>query len=366
MRITGLNLQDFRNIASASLEFKDTNEFILGANAQGKSNLLEALSLVTALRSFRTRDIGDMVRFGTGAARLRYLIDHEKEGTSEVFCELMPSRKEISLDGQKVKRLGDFLGKFPSVVFSSQDIQFLRGSPSLRRRFMDLSLSAMDAEYYAALRDYHRSLKERNALLKQKPSPGAAELSSFEKMLAPAAAVMVKKRQQLTAALCDEMGAAYREISGSLEQPSLRYKPSTNYRSEDEFLAMLEKNRPRDLVYGSTQSGPHRDDFVLVLGDREAQPFSSEGQQRSLVLALKLAQVDWFRKHSGLKPVILADDILGELDNARREGFWRALPRDLQVFATGTAPPPDDPIQSWSFLGVEKGVFFNLPEIKSS
>ncbi len=355
MRITGLNLQDFRNIASASLEFSGNHHFILGANAQGKSNLLEALSLVTALRSFRTRDIGDMLRFGADRAQMRYLVDHEKEGNCEVLCELKVNRKEITLDGQKISRFGDFLGKFPTVVFSSHDIQFLRGSPGLRRRFMDLSLSVMDTEYYAAMRSFHKSLKDRNLLLKQ--NADTAELVAFEKVMAPAAAIMVAKRHVLTASLCDKMSAVYQEISGTDETPALIFKPSCDCGSEADFLKKLEKNRARDIVYGSTQTGPHRDDYTLGLAGREARSFSSEGQQRSLVLALKLAQVDWFRKNSGLKPVILADDILGELDEVRREGFWRALPDDLQVFATGTTRPPNGPNPSWSFLSVEKGVF---------
>ena len=358
MRITGLNLQDFRNIASASLEFTGSFHFILGANAQGKSNLLEALSLVTALRSFRTRNIGEFLRFGAERAQLRFLIDHEKEGNLEVLIELKANKKEIFIDGQKINRFGDFLGKFPSVVFSSQDIQFLQGSPGLRRRFMDLSLSAMDAEYFAALRAYHKTLKERNILLKQ--DAGAAELASFEKVMAPAAVIIAAKRHVLTAFLGEKMRSVYKEISGTGETLSLIFKPSCDCRKEADFLQMLEKNRTRDILCGSTQNGPHRDDYLVELDGREAGLFSSEGQQRSLVIALKLAQVDWFRKNSGLKPVILADDILGELDDVRREGFWRALPGDLQVFATGTKPPPSAPYPSWSFLGVEKGVFSSL------
>lgn len=355
MRIAELHLQDFRNIPFASLKYDGIFHFLLGANAQGKTNLLEALSLMTALRSFRTQDNRELIRFSEKEARLRYVIEHEREGKVEITASLKPGAKELLVDGERVTRLGDFIGRFPTVACSSRDIQLLRGAPQLRRRFTDLIISAVDSEYLASLRRYYRALQGRNRLLKQRAS--AAELVSFEKPLVTAAIQVMEKRREFFLQINDELKPLYQLICQTTEEAELGYKPDVKSSTEDEYVQLLKETSARDHALQTTTKGPHRDDFSIMLDGRDASSFASEGQQRGLVIALRLAQAAWFRARSGVLPVVLADDILGELDPQRRAGFWKGLDPAIQVFASGTELPVAESTRSWEVWQVKEGVF---------
>lgn len=360
MRFLGIRIQGFRNIEFADLDVSSDRVFFCGANAQGKSNLIEALGLVTALRSFRAHEQRVLIRQGGAEAKLFFNIAHERHQDVEIQVILRSGSKEVFLDGEKVGRFSDFVGQFPSVVFSSQDIQLLRGAPSLRRRFFDLMLASMDQEYLAALQQYHRALQARNQLLK---SGAAAEgsLSSFEKMLAGPAALLIKKRAAGVACFAEKVQTAYASISGGAEEVGVAYQSDCSLTEKEALLDFYEEQRRRDTLMKSTQRGPHRDDLVLKIQGRPAREYASEGQQRGLVLALRLAQVAYFYEKSGVRPVVLADDILGELDLQRRAGFYAALDPSLQVFATGTQPPDSVREVPWAQCSVNAGVF-NFPE----
>jgi len=356
MRLDGLNLQNFRNIAGASLTFAGASHFLLGPNGQGKTNLLEAIGLVTALRSFRTQETRPLLREGTREAGVLYRLSHEQRGGTEVRLDLRAGSKTLHVDGERVRRLGDHLGAFPTVVLSSDDIQLLRGSPGLRRRFLDLTAAAVEPAYFAALRDYHRALKERNSLLR---SPGFAPALAepYEKILARAAAVLVGRREAVCAELAEDLRSAYAELAQAEEAPGLGYRPKSAGADAAAFREVFAAQRGRDREAGMTRHGPHRDDVALLMQGRDAQAYASEGQQRGLVVALRLAQLRWFQRGSGLAPVVLADDVLGELDPRRREGFWRVIGPELQVIATGTVPPPRTPGRAWRILKVHGGTF---------
>lgn len=365
MRLTRISVENFRNIGLAHLELEGDSQFLLGANAQGKTNLLEAAAFFSALRSFRTADNRALIAQGHKQARLLCRCEHEQLGETEVIVTLEPGGKSIVQDGEKVTRLGDFLGLLPAVALSSEDIQLLRGAPALRRRLLDLVLSSADACYFTALRRYHRALGERNGALKAfakaTGSLRAAQepvLTSFEKVMATEAAHLARARTEGLAALAAELDAAYCQISPAPESPSLRYAANCEAAATPEaFVALLTKNRERDALLGSTQRGPHRDDFDLLLQGRPAREYASEGQQRGLVLALRFAQAAFLERARSIRPVLLADDIIGELDPVRREGFWRALGAERQVIATGTATPPTDTGRNWQVFTVRGGAF---------
>ena len=356
MKFLGARIQGFRNIDFAELDVSFDRVFFCGANAQGKSNLVEALGLVTALRSFRAHEQRVLIAQGKAEARLFFYIAHERQKDVEVQIVLRSESKEVLLDGEKVGRFSDFVGQFPSVVFSSQDIQLLRGAPSLRRRFLDLMLASMDPEYLAALQHYHRALQARNQLLKSGASPEGS-LSSFEKMLAGPAALLIQRRIEGIGCFAEKVQTAYASISGGAEDVGVSYLADCALTEKEALLGFYEDQRRRDTLMKSTQRGPHRDDLALRIQGRPAREYASEGQQRGLVLALRLAQVAYFYEKSGVRPVVLADDILGELDLRRRAGFYAALDPSLQVFATGTQPP--DPIREvpWTQFSVDAGVF---------
>ncbi len=282
------------------------------------------------------------------------------EGTAEITLGFSGTGKQITCDGEKVGRLADFLGRFPTVTLSSEDIQLIRGAPSLRRRFLDMTLSAMRADYFEALRRYHRALKERNSLLKNGQGSREAELSAFDKTLAPAATTICRLRREGVETLSGHLVTAYAVISGGAEEPELRYRPESAMEEPEAVLKALRESRAADLALKSTQRGPHRDDLGLYVAGKRAREYASEGQQRSLVVSLRLAQMACFEKSSGVRPVILADDVLGELDPVRRQRFWGAVGAERQVIATGTEPPPPGE-RDWEMIHVADGAFTREP-----
>jgi len=356
MRLRRLTLQDFRNIPLAELSFRGRQQYFLGQNGQGKTNLLEAVGFVSALRSFRTADSALLINQGRRQGAIAAEFEHEKLGLSRVVITLRPGAKEVLCDGERVTRLADFLGRFPTVVFSSQDQQFIRGAPALRRRWVDLVLAGISPPYLEALTRYHRALEARNQLLKSQSS--FAEFSAFETPLAQAACDLIAGRRAGLAALAPPFAEAYAALSAGAEPASFAYHPDTALADESPaaWRAHFEKSRARDLQFRGTLSGPHRDDIVLTVGGRAAREYGSEGQQRSLVLALRLAQLAHIRACTGVEPLLLADDVLGELDPERRRRFWTSLGEDRQVLATGTELPAVE-LGAWEVFRVQAGAF---------
>ncbi len=353
MRLRKLSLQQFRNVGFATLALEGRQQFFLGANGQGKTNLLEAIGLLTALRSFRTNDNKVLIGHGQAEAGIVCVLDHERLGETEVTIRLRADTKEVWSDQTRITKLADYVGRYPTVVFSSQDIQLVRGSPALRRRWLDLTLAAMDAGYLVALQAFTRALAERNALLRRGHA-SAAELSAFERTLAPTAAQLIALREAGIRALNAMVEASYAALADAAEPASITYDPNFAEASAPALLARLESGRARDAQFRTTLTGPHRDDVALTVKNTPAKDFASEGQQRSLVLALRLAQAAWFQQKSGVHPIVLADDVLGELDAGRRRRFWAAVNPESQVIATGTHLP-DAELGTWQVFEVKAG-----------
>ena len=252
-----------------------------------------------------------------------------------------------------MSRLGDFIGRFPVVPLSAGDLMLLRGSPAERRRFLDLTLSAIDKDYYHALRLYHRGVAERNRLLKKGGSD--AEFDAFEAEIAPYLLAINAKRLAGSERLRAVLTAVYSDIAEADEGPALNFKLNLEADSVDSVRESLARNRKRDQIIGSTQKGPHRDDYILSLDVGGAKEYASDGQQRGLCVALRIAQAKIFQESLGIAPVLLADDVLGELDPHRKAGFWRACPEELQIIATGTELPKV--VDEWAVWKVEAGAF---------
>jgi DNA replication and repair protein RecF len=366
MRLRKLTLRHFRNVGLATLEFSGRRQFLVGANGQGKTNLLEAAGFLTALRSFRATENQLLIGHGQPVAAVDCQLEHERLGDTHVTIRLRPDGKELWCDQERVTRLADYLGKFPTVVFSSQDLQLVRGSPAGRRRWLDLTLAAMDAAYLRALQTYTRALAERNSLLKRGEAADA-ELAAFEQVIAPAATELITLRAAGLKALAATLKSAYAQLCDQAEPASLVYEPDFAEPSVEILLARLEGGRARDRQFRVTVAGPHRDDFRFNVCGKAAKEFGSEGQQRSLVLALRLAQAAWFQERSGVRPVLLADDVLGELDPERRRRFWSVIDPESQVIATGTKSP-DAELGAWQVFAVADGTFVEstaMPEGKA-
>jgi len=355
MRLRKLTLRHFRNIGFAALTLSGRQQFFVGANGQGKTNLLEAAGFLTALRSFRATDNKLLIGHDQSSAAIACELDHEKRRETTVTITLRPDGKDVQCDQERVSRLADYLGQFPTVIFSSQDLQLIRGAPAGRRRWVDLTLAAMDAGYLRTLQTYSRALAGRNALLKRGQASDA-EVTAFEHTLAPAAAQLVALRDAGLRGLQAAVQRFYSQLCDDCEPAEIRYAPHCAETSGDAWVARFESGRMRDRQFRSTLTGPHRDEFLFFVRATPARDFASEGQQRSLVLALRLAQAAWFHEKSGVRPVLLADDVLGELDPERRRRFWTAIDPESQVMATGTRLP-EAALGAWQIFVVADGTF---------
>ncbi len=359
MIIRSVRLLDFRNSALSEADLDARSVWVGGMNAQGKTNLLEAAGLLQAARSFRTSKSSAMIRHGAQAAQVLFKIGHEEFGECEVLMEFSKAGRRITACGAEVRRLGDFIGRFPVLAVCSEDMKLARGAPQERRRFADMLISSLDAEYFEALRRFHSALAQRNALLKSGASDSAS-FSAFEAQMAESAAVVSEKRREYLEEAAAVATEKYRALSGGRDKAAIRLKPDSPASSAQEYAALLEAQRPRDALLGATSTGPHRDDFMIFISGKNVREFASEGQQRSAALSLKLAEFDMLKSRGRTLPVMLCDDILGELDSARRAAFWECVDPGAQVVASSTSPAPSGlPSRpEWKSVRVENGEYF--------
>jgi DNA replication and repair protein RecF len=257
------------------------------------------------------------------------------QGDHEVKLYWSARDRSLNLDGQPVRRLTDYLGVLRTVVFCTEDLQLIKGAGRGRRRFLDLLLSQTHATYLPLLQRYARALRARNALLKQ-PVLDPVALEGFSRELIAAGEVICRLRRELVPKFAPVARQAHARIANQTEELRLEYRPGV----KQDFAVELAQAQARERAYRATLIGPHRDDLQLLLDDRPAAQFGSEGQKRTLAIALKLAQAEYLTGLHGSPPVLLIDDIMGELDADRRSGFLPLLEQARQsrgqVFMTAT------------------------------
>ena len=333
MHLAHLRLRDFRNYARLDLDFAPGAHWLLGDNAQGKTNLLEAIYLLATLRSFRGAGGAQLVRHG----RKGYFVGGRIVGPQEHEVKMYWSAVERSLrlDGQPVRRLTDYLGVLRTVVFCTEDVQLVKGVARVRRRFLDLLLSQTHPTYLPLLQRYAEALRARNALLKLALVDPVA-LEGFSRELISAGQAIIGFRRELVPLIAPLAQRAYARIAHDAEELRLTYQPSV----KEDFAVELAQSQARERAFRTTVVGPHRDELQVLLDDRSAAQFGSEGQKRTLAIALKLTQAEHLASLQGAPPVLLIDDIMGELDAHRRSGFLPLLEQARQsrgqVFMTAT------------------------------
>lgn len=333
MHLAHLRLRDFRNYARLDVDFAPGFHLLLGDNAQGKTNILEAVYLVATLRSFRGVGSAQLVRHGQKGYFVGSKIVGQGEHETKMYWSA--AEKNLALDGQPVRSLTNYLGVIRAVVFCTEDLQLIKGTGRVRRRFMDLLLSQTFPAYLPLLQRYTRALRSRNALLKR-PVLDPVAVESFSRELVSAGEEIMRWRRELAPKFAPLAQEAYRRISNEGEALRLEYRASV----KGDFRVELQQSANRERVQRTTLLGPHRDDLELMLNDRAAAQFSSEGQKRTLAIALKMAQAEYSRGIHGSAPVLLIDDIMGELDASRRAAFLPLLEQAHegrgQVFMTAT------------------------------
>ena len=329
MRLLSLDVRDFRNLARVRLEPSPRATVLVGRNGQGKTNLLESIFFLTTLKPLRGVRLAELVRFGATSARVEGSFDGPG-GARRVAVEVEPGARTAFLDGKPQDRLDDYFEGLAAVCFSPDDLLLVKGGPEGRRRFLDRAAFNRWPAVLAEAREFLRALRERNAALRT-ASPEVEQ--SFRTPLVRAAARLLVRRQALVRELAPRVATAFAEIAGG-DGPAARlaYRPASGMPVEgdeaalrdrlEEILALrLERDRDR----GYTSAGPHMDDLTLALDGRGARLYGSQGQQRALVLALKIAEIENLRASLGRPPLLLLDDVSSELDPDKNRYLLRYL-----------------------------------------
>lgn len=345
MKIQRLELQHFRNYEQLSLNLPPGTTAFLGANAQGKTNILEAIVLASLGRSHRTSQEEDLIAWEQAGATVGINFERlEVQHRLDVRLSRQ-GRKEILFNGHPIKAK-DLIGQLNIVLFSPEDLLLVKGVPALRRRFLDMEISQASPTYYRRLLRYHRFLQQRNLLLKRirNREQSLDALDSWDEGLAGEAAGIVTKRREAIKKINMLANLMHRRITAN--QESLAVKYSLHGMDEDGAIAeeeltawyreQLHRRRTEDIARGITTIGPHRDDLLLAVNGNSLRAFGSQGQQRTGVLALKLAELEFIRSETGEYPILLLDDVMSELDASRREHLLGFIKDRVQTLITAT------------------------------
>jgi DNA replication and repair protein RecF len=331
-----------RNLAPLELRPRARFNVFVGDNGQGKTNLLEAIYVVAALRSFRTARLADLVAFGQPAARLGARVD--KDGLVRVYeVELAPGSRKVRLDGKAARPLSRYFGGFNVVVFTPEDLALPRGAPGDRRRFLDRAVFNRRADYLGTVQDYEKVLKQRNTVLRQAAEGGLAAarveelLAVYDVQLAQLGLAVATARAAFVEEIQDGLATAFASITRTELRATTRYASRTTGQTVEQIVEQLREGRARDLASSATQQGPHRDDLAFELDGRDAGAFASQGQLRAMLLAWKTAELALLARAHGDSPILLLDDVSSELDPSRNAYLFEHLAEQAsQCFITTT------------------------------
>ncbi len=335
-----LRARAVRNLGPLELAPHERFNVFVGDNGQGKTNLLEAIYVVAAVRSFRTARLADVIAFGADEAAISArVVKDELERVYEVT--IAPSSRKVRLDGKPARPLARYFGGFNVVVFTPEDLGLPRGSPGERRRFLDRAVFNLRPDYLQLAQDYEKVLKQRNSLLRtaQELPRGKLDdlLAVYDVQLAQHGIALATARARYVAELAGELAAAFAAIGRSGHAASARYVTRSAGITGDEFVAELHAARAKDLATEATQYGPHRDDIAFELDGRDAGAFASQGQLRAIVLAWKTAELATITRAHGDRPILLLDDVSSELDPSRNAYLFEHLAQLAgQCFITTT------------------------------
>ncbi len=336
MHVKKLTLSDFRNYASARVDFSEGTNIIYGDNAQGKTNLLEAVYLFSQGRSARAKFDREMIRFGADAATLMLEFEDSEREYKILIRLLKNGKKLIKINNVQVNRLSRLMSCFNAVMFSPEDLGLVKGAPGMRRKFLDSAISQLYPSYLSGLAEYHKILAQKNSLLKQMAKTGRTSDPTMEiwnEAMAKSGIGLMKARRSFTLK-CGEFAAkVHKEISA--EELRLEYAPNSEAETAEELYEIFCRGLEREVRMGAAQYGIQRDDIRVMIDGKNAAFYGSQGQQRTAVLSMKLAQADCIYEIRGEQPVMLLDDIMSELDKGRRAYLAERI-RGKQVIITCT------------------------------
>ncbi|MFI5323749.1 MAG: DNA replication/repair protein RecF [Thermodesulfobacteriota bacterium] len=339
MILKSLTLRNFRSYAAESFSFHDKINVVYGDNAQGKTNLLEAVHLLLMFRPFKQVKFGELISFGASECRIKGEVESDS-GLDEVHVLLSGEKKTIKLNGKIVYKTSRILGRYNVVSFLPSDIDLVKGSPQGRRRYLDALICALEPAHLRDLKLYHRSLLQRNALLAMTSGLTPQKLEVWDEKLTEAGAQVVSRRIRYIEKITPNLNRIYGLTSGGGADVDIQYRCSfgiSGNHAEDfkrELSSRFEKDRRR----GHTSVGPHRDLVGFTISGRDASVFASQGEAKNLALSLKASEIELVRTTHGKMPILLLDDVTSELDE-RRKGFLFGLLDAFpgQIFITSTS-----------------------------
>lgn len=334
MIIKSLELADFRNYETLNLSFDKGTNILYGDNAQGKTNILEAIYVSATTKSHKGSKDKEIINFDKDEAHIRtYLEKEDVEYRVDMHLRKNKS-KGIAIDGQKIKKASDLLGLLNVVFFSPEDLGIIKNGPSERRRFADMELCQLDNFYLYNLNNYNKIINQRNKLLKDMYfNPGLKEtLGIWDSQLVSYGSKIIERREIFAGQLCEIINEIHKKLSGGKEELIVQYEPDVKI---EEFEDKMHQSQERDIHAKITSVGPHRDDFSFIVNGVDIRKFGSQGQQRTAALSLKLSEIEMVKRVTKDMPVLLLDDVLSELDSSRQNYLLNSI-GNIQTIITCT------------------------------
>lgn len=364
MKILKMAFKGYRNLKENELEFSPKINFVFGKNAQGKTNLIEAILMFTGARSFRGTKDADLVNFESDFARIdgKFFFENTEHEITIIFSG---GKRKAIFDDITKSYPTNIIGRFKTVLFSPVHLSLVKDGPDYRRRFLDAAICQLKPTYTKTVSKYNQVLRQRNSFLKTfDQSKSAFELLDvWDSKLSELGAKMIKERLEYLKIFKNKVFSFYNDISGGKEKIEVKYSFSVNKNinlglSLEEIkkimISKLEKTHESDIKTGSTSCGPHKDDLEILINEKPAKYFGSQGQQRSVVLAFKLAEAMILEEFSGESPVVLLDDVMSELDDFRKKYLLKNLGK-RQVFITSCDKSDLKKLEIGKLFKVENG-----------
>ncbi|MCL6441997.1 MAG: DNA replication/repair protein RecF [Alicyclobacillus sp.] len=347
MLIRTLQLQHFRNYESACLEFSSDLNILIGENAQGKTNALEAIYLLAIGKSHRSQRDAELIRWDQPRATIASTVSL-RDRDYQLEMQIRRTGKQVFVNGISLAKMTEFVGHFQVVLFAPEDLQLVKAGPGVRRRFMDVELGQTYKSYLYHLSQYQRALQQRNTLLKQSNQPIDWDyVATFEQQMVEHGTHVLLRRFAFITRIQLLANDVYQSIAHGREELTIRYECSipgiqlSSSLNQDEvmqhFQSALHAKRSSDVQYGYTTIGPHRDDMVLLLDGKPVLGHASQGQQRTVALSLRLAEIEFIHDETNEYPVLLLDDVLSELDNNRQRNLVFNMSEKVQTILTTTS-----------------------------
>ena len=334
MFIESIELSDYRNYSHLHIDFHKGTNVLYGDNAQGKTNILEAVYVCSTTKSHRGSKDKEMIRFGADESHIKMMV--RRDGIPyRIDMHLKKNKaKGVAVNGVPIKKASELFGIVNVIFFSPEDLNIIKNGPAGRRKFIDLELSQLDKVYFNHLSNYSRIVNQRNHLLKDSAyrQDAMETLDIWDLQLVQYGNAIIARRKQFVDEMNEIVSGIHKKLTGGKEEIRLIYEPSTKNMSLEQALEM---NRQRDIRMKSTSVGPHRDDVCFMVGNLDIRRFGSQGQQRTAALSLKLAEIELVKRVIGDTPVLLLDDVLSELDKHRQNYLLDSI-HDIQTLITCT------------------------------